>query len=73
MSHTTSLVKNIWKLLTMASSAIANNYGPNTIQLEGAAAVSAAKEREAKNALQASNIQHAKELRVNCYLFLIGH
>jgi len=47
----------------MASSAIANNYGPNTIQLEGAVAVSAAKEREAKNALQASNIQHSRELR----------
>ena len=55
----------------MASSAVANNFGPSTILLEGPAAVSAAKEREAKNALQASNIQHAKDLRVNVFFLFI--
>jgi len=50
-------------VLIMASSAIANNYGPSTIQLEGRAAISAAKEKEAKNALKASKIQSSRELQ----------
>ena len=49
---------------TMAAPIFSNNYGPSTIQLEGQAAVSAAKEKEAKNALRKSEIQHGRELQV---------
>ena len=48
----------------MAAPIFNNNYGPSTIQLEGQAAVSAAKEKEAKNALRKSEIQHGRELQV---------
>ena len=49
----------------MASSAIINNTGPSTIQLEGQAAVSAAKEREAKNALAANKLQNSRDMQVS--------
>ena len=49
------------------ASAVANNFGPSTIMLEGPAAVSAAKEKEAKNALKASNIQHSREIQVTYF------
>ena len=48
----------------MAASAIANNYGPRTIQLEGNAAVSAAREQASKNDLAKARIEHSRELKV---------
>ena len=50
-------------LLAMAS-AVANNFGPRSVQLEGQAKVKAAKEKEAKHALQKERIQNGKDIQV---------
>ena len=47
------------------ASAVANNIGPSTVQLNGKAKVYAAKEKEAKHALQKEKIQHDKDLQVS--------
>ena len=49
------------------ASAVANNIGPSTVQLNGKAKVYAAKEKEAKHALQKEKIQHDKDLQVSLH------
>ena len=54
---------SLHSLLAMAS-AVANNFGPRSVQLEGQAKVKAAKEKEAQHALQMERIQHGKDIQV---------